>query len=84
MNSFSTLSLSKLPPMTKANAAVSSIRSIIVTGDNLCNDGIPPDLLLPSGTCIDVELDVRVEIATLNKCDVFNEGKVSDVTPSKL
>jgi len=70
--------------MTKANAALSSILSLIVTDDNLCNDGIPPDLLLSSGTCIDVELDVRVEITTPNKGDVSIEGKVSDVIPTKL
>ncbi|XP_015160103.1 methyl-CpG-binding domain-containing protein 6-like [Solanum tuberosum] len=70
--------------MTKADAAISSIPRIIVTNDYFCNDGIPADLLLLSGTYIDVELDVRVEITTPNKGDVSIEGKVSDVIPTKL
>uniref|UniRef100_A0A0V0I0D9 Putative ovule protein n=1 Tax=Solanum chacoense TaxID=4108 RepID=A0A0V0I0D9_SOLCH len=40
--------------------------------------------VVPSGTYIDVVLDVRVENTTPNKAYVTNEGKVSDVTPSKL
>ncbi|KAG5581508.1 hypothetical protein H5410_052135 [Solanum commersonii] len=70
--------------MTKADSAISSIPRIIVTNDDFCNDGIPSDLLLPSGTYIDVELDVRVETTTPNKGDVSIEGKVSDVIPTKL
>ncbi|KAH0670576.1 hypothetical protein KY290_025990 [Solanum tuberosum] len=84
MNLFSTLTLSKLPLMTKADFVVSSIPSIILTNDDFCNYGIPSDPLLPSGTYIDVELDVRIETTTLNKDDVFYERKVSDVTLSKL
>uniref|UniRef100_M1DYJ3 Uncharacterized protein n=1 Tax=Solanum tuberosum TaxID=4113 RepID=M1DYJ3_SOLTU len=68
--------------MTKVDADVSSIPSIIFTSDDLCNDNTPSDSLLPSGTNIDVLLDVRVENTTPNKGDVPNEGKVSDVTPS--
>ncbi|KAG5581523.1 hypothetical protein H5410_052150 [Solanum commersonii] len=70
--------------MTKVGTAVSSIPWIIVTRHDLCNDDIPSDSLLPSGTCIDVVLDVTVDNTTLNKGDVPNEGKVSDVTLSKL
>ncbi|KAG5581496.1 hypothetical protein H5410_052123 [Solanum commersonii] len=66
------------------NADISSILPIIVTSDDLCNDDTPSDSLLPSRTYIDVLLDVRVEITTINKGDVPNEGKVSDVTISKL
>ncbi|KAG5581525.1 hypothetical protein H5410_052152 [Solanum commersonii] len=57
--------------------SISSIPSIIVASDDFCNDGIPLDLLLLSQTCIDVELDVRVETTILNKGDVFNKGKMS-------
>ncbi|XP_049399915.1 uncharacterized protein LOC125864006 [Solanum stenotomum] len=70
--------------MTKLDSAVSSIPLIIVTTNDFCNDGIPSDPLLPSGTYIDVVLDVRVENTTPNNGDVPNEGKVSDVTLSKL
>ncbi|WMV51200.1 hypothetical protein MTR67_044585 [Solanum verrucosum] len=66
--------------MTKVGATVSSNPRIIVTSDDLCNDDIPSDLLFPSGTCINVVLDVRVENTTLNKGDEPNEGKVSNVT----
>ncbi|KAG5581499.1 hypothetical protein H5410_052126 [Solanum commersonii] len=66
------------------NIDVSSIPLIFVTNDNLCNDDTPSNLLLPSGTYIDVLLDIRVENTTPNKGDVPNEGKVSDVTLSKL
>ncbi|XP_015160105.1 uncharacterized protein [Solanum tuberosum] len=52
--------------------------------DNFYNDGIPSDPSLPLGSYIDVELDVRVEITTSNNSDVPNEGKVFDVTRSKL
>uniref|UniRef100_A0A0V0I938 Putative ovule protein n=1 Tax=Solanum chacoense TaxID=4108 RepID=A0A0V0I938_SOLCH len=45
---------------------------------------IPSNPLLTSGTYTDVVLDVRVENTTPNKGNVTNEGKVSDVTPSKL
>ncbi|KAK4724325.1 hypothetical protein R3W88_027104 [Solanum pinnatisectum] len=84
MNFFSTLTLSKLPPMTKADSNVSPIPQIIVTTDGFYNDGIPLDQLLPLGTYIDVELDVRVETTTPKKGDISIEGKVSDVTLSKL
>jgi len=84
MDFFSTLTLLKLRSMTKVDAVVSSIPWIIVTRHDLCNDDIPSDSLLPSGTCIDVVLDVTVENTTLNKGDVPNEGKVSNVTLSKL
>ncbi|KAG5581500.1 hypothetical protein H5410_052127 [Solanum commersonii] len=70
--------------MTKADFDVSSIPSIILTSDHFCNDGIPSDPLLPSGTYIDVKLDVRIETTTLNNGDVFYERKVSDVTLSTL
>jgi len=70
--------------MTKADLAISSIPWIIVTSDDFCNDGMPSDLLFPSGTYIDVELDVRVETTTPNKGNKSIEGKVSDVIPSKL
>ncbi|KAH0747218.1 hypothetical protein KY290_008928 [Solanum tuberosum] len=68
--------------MTKADSAISSIPRIIVTSDDFCNDGMPSDLLFPSGTYIDVELDVRVETTTPNKGNKSIEGKVSDVIPS--
>ncbi|KAK4724326.1 hypothetical protein R3W88_027105 [Solanum pinnatisectum] len=80
MDFFSTLALSKLPPMTKVDTNVSSIPLIIVTNNDLCNDDTPSDSLLSSGTYIDVLLDVRVENTTPNKGDVPNEGKVSEVT----
>uniref|UniRef100_M1C9H3 DNA binding protein n=2 Tax=Solanum tuberosum TaxID=4113 RepID=M1C9H3_SOLTU len=70
--------------MTKADLAISSIPWIIVTSDDFCNDGMPSDLLFPSGTYIDVELDVRVETTTPNEGDISIEGKVSDVILSKL
>ncbi|KAG5581526.1 hypothetical protein H5410_052153 [Solanum commersonii] len=70
--------------MTKVGAVVSSNPRIIVTSDDLCNDDIPLDPLFPSGTCINDVLDVRVENTTLNKGDIPNEGKVSNVTLSKL
>ncbi|KAH0670577.1 hypothetical protein KY290_025991 [Solanum tuberosum] len=84
MDFFSTLTLSKLPLMTKVDADASSIPPIIVTREDLCNDDTPSDSLLPSGTYIDVLLDVRVENTIPNKGDVPTEGKVSDVTLSKL
>ncbi|KAG5581534.1 hypothetical protein H5410_052161 [Solanum commersonii] len=56
----------------------------IVTSDDFYNNGIPSDPLLPLGRYIDVELDVRVETTTPNNSDVPNEGKVFDVTRSKL
>ncbi|XP_049374034.1 methyl-CpG-binding domain-containing protein 6-like [Solanum verrucosum] len=84
INFFSTLTLSKLPPMTKVDAAISSIPLTIVTSDDFHNDGIPSDPLLLLGSYIDVELDVRVETTTPNNSDVPNEGKVSDVNRSKL
>ncbi|KAH0747219.1 hypothetical protein KY290_008927 [Solanum tuberosum] len=70
--------------MTKADSAVSFFPPIIVTTDDFCNDGIHSDPLLRSGTYIDGVLDVRVENTTPNKDDVPNEGKMSDITPSKL
>ncbi|KAG5581493.1 hypothetical protein H5410_052120 [Solanum commersonii] len=57
---------------------------MIVTNDDCCNDGKSSDPLLPPGTYIDVELDVRAETTTPIKGDVPDEGKVSDVTRSKL
>ncbi|KAG5581531.1 hypothetical protein H5410_052158 [Solanum commersonii] len=84
MNFFSTLTLSKLPPMTKVVVVVSSIPPTISTSNDLYNDRIPSSPLLPLGTYIDVELDVRVETTTPNKADVPNEGKLFDVTRSKL
>ncbi|KAG5581497.1 hypothetical protein H5410_052124 [Solanum commersonii] len=53
--------------MTTADFAVSSIPSIILTSVHFCNDGIPLEPLFPSGTYIDVKLDVRTETTTLNK-----------------
>ncbi|KAH0697749.1 hypothetical protein KY290_015663 [Solanum tuberosum] len=70
INFFSTLTLLKLPPMTKADAAVSSIPQTIVTSDDFYNDGIPLDPLLPLGSYIDVELDVRVGTNRPNNSDV--------------
>uniref|UniRef100_M1CYQ8 Uncharacterized protein n=1 Tax=Solanum tuberosum TaxID=4113 RepID=M1CYQ8_SOLTU len=70
--------------MTKVDSVVSSIPSIIVTTNDFCNDGIPSDPLLSSGTYIDVVLDVRVENTTPNKGDITNGGNVFDVTPSNL
>ncbi|KAG5581532.1 hypothetical protein H5410_052159 [Solanum commersonii] len=67
MNFFSTSTLSKLPPLTKAEYNVSSIPHINVTTDDFYNDGIPSDQLLPLGTYIGVELDVRVETTTPKK-----------------
>jgi len=84
MDFCSTLTFSKLPPVTKVDADACSIPPIIVTSDDLCNDGTPSNKFLPSGTYIDVLLDVRVENTTPNKGDVHNEGKVSDVTLRKL
>ncbi|KAK4724324.1 hypothetical protein R3W88_027103 [Solanum pinnatisectum] len=84
INVFSTLTLSKLPPMTKVDVAVFSIPLTNVTSDDFYSDGIPSDPLLPLGSYIDVELDVRVETTTPNYSDVPIEGKVSDVTRSKL
>ncbi|KAG5581498.1 hypothetical protein H5410_052125 [Solanum commersonii] len=64
MDLCSTLTLSKLPPVTKVDTDVSSIPLIIVSSDDLCNDDTPSNY---------------VEITTPNKGDVPNEGKVSDV-----
>ncbi|KAG5581501.1 hypothetical protein H5410_052128 [Solanum commersonii] len=69
MDYCTTLTLSKLPPVTKVDTDVSSI---------------PPIILLSLGTYTDVLLDVRVENTTPKKGDIANEGKMSDVTLSKL
>ncbi|KAH0677056.1 hypothetical protein KY285_024857 [Solanum tuberosum] len=66
MDFFSTLTLPKLPPMTKDDVVVYSISPTIVTSDDFYNDGIPASLLLPLGTYNDVELDVMVETTTPN------------------
>uniref|UniRef100_A0A0V0HNB2 Putative ovule protein n=1 Tax=Solanum chacoense TaxID=4108 RepID=A0A0V0HNB2_SOLCH len=70
--------------MSKADFVVSSFPPIIVTTNDICNNCIHLDPLLPSGTYIDVVLDVRAENSTQNNGDVPNEEKMSDITLSKL
>ncbi|KAH0643515.1 hypothetical protein KY290_035065 [Solanum tuberosum] len=70
--------------MTKADTGISFMPPTIITNDDCCNDGKSSDPLLPPGTYIEVDLDVRAETITPIKGDVHDEGKVSDVTRSKL
>ena len=61
MNFLSTLTLPKLPLVTKANFVFSSMPLIILSSEEFFNDGIHSDLFLALGTFIDTELDVRLE-----------------------
>lgn len=84
MNFLSTLSISKLCSMTKAELDISFILYIIFTINDFYNDGIPSDQLFPSETYIYVESDLRVETTQPKKSDISIEGEVSDVTICKL